>query len=304
MDWSDFFERTRVAAGVESFSKLAPMLGITDGAIGHYRQGRRVPQVWVVADALRIQGHPTPEKAAIEIMKKAALTSPERTFWKKLAATATLLAVGVIGTAPGIAHAATTAFEAAPTVHYAKCNGWHECATSHESCATGCTTACTVPSPPPKASRLVAHGSDSNQLPPAVLASRSGLPQPVCRTGPGPAHAESCAAPRAVGRLASRRPRPGVARRHPHVSDSAPRACLAARRRDPLGPHPSAERERQSGSSWDGDRNPDAGSRLACRTLRQSRGVKHVTVGGLPPTPPAISFSLLSNVEFVHERLN
>lgn len=120
MDWSEFFERTRVAAGVDSFSKLAPMLGITDGAIGHYRQGRRVPQVWVVADALRIQGHPAPEKAAIDIMKKAALTSPERTFWKKLAATATLLLVGVVGTLPAPAQAATMAFEAAPTVHYAK----------------------------------------------------------------------------------------------------------------------------------------------------------------------------------------
>ncbi|HIY70452.1 MAG TPA: hypothetical protein H9827_03195, partial [Candidatus Luteimonas excrementigallinarum] len=30
---------------------------------------------------------PTPEKAAIEIMKAAALTSSERTFWKRLAAT-------------------------------------------------------------------------------------------------------------------------------------------------------------------------------------------------------------------------
>jgi hypothetical protein len=95
MDWNEFFERTRLAAKVESFSKLAPLLGITDGAIGHYRMGRRVPQVWVVADALRIQGHPEPEKQAIEIMKRAALTSPERTFWKRLAATAMALLLGV-----------------------------------------------------------------------------------------------------------------------------------------------------------------------------------------------------------------
>lgn len=101
MDWSDFFEKTRVAAGAESFSKLAPMLGITDGAIGHYRQGRRVPQVWVVADALRIQGHPEPEKAAIQIMKQAALTSPERTFWKRLAATAVALLLMVGASMPG-----------------------------------------------------------------------------------------------------------------------------------------------------------------------------------------------------------
>lgn len=107
MDWADFFERTRVAAGVDSFSKLAPLLEITDGAIGHYRQGRRVPQVWVVAQALTIQGHPTPEKAAIEIMKKAALTSPERAFWKRLGATAALLMIVVAPTLSQQAHAAT-----------------------------------------------------------------------------------------------------------------------------------------------------------------------------------------------------
>lgn len=125
MDWADFFERTRVAAGVDSFSKLAPMLEITDGAIGHYRQGRRVPQVWVVAQALTIQGHPTPEKAAIEIMKKAALTSPERAFWKRLGATAALLMIVAAPTLSQQAHAATmeqvtSASEGAQTRHYAK----------------------------------------------------------------------------------------------------------------------------------------------------------------------------------------
>lgn len=120
MDWADFFERTRIAAGVDSFSKLAPLLEISDGAIGHYRQGRRVPQVWVVAAALKIQGHPTPEKAAIEIMKKAALTSPERTFWKRLAATATLLAVVVFPAVPERTQAATHDVSATQSRHYAK----------------------------------------------------------------------------------------------------------------------------------------------------------------------------------------
>lgn len=106
MDWNEFFEKTRKAADVESFSKLAPMLGITDGAIGHYRQGRRVPQVWVVADALRIQGHPEPEKAAIQIMRQAALTSPERTFWKRLSATAMTLAIGISLASPAHVQAA------------------------------------------------------------------------------------------------------------------------------------------------------------------------------------------------------
>ena len=104
MDWNEFFEKTRKAAGAESFAKLAPMLGISDGAIGHYRQGRRVPQVWVVAEALKLQGHPQPEKAAIQIMKAAALSSPERAFWRKLAASAALLLV-MVGASPHSAEA-------------------------------------------------------------------------------------------------------------------------------------------------------------------------------------------------------
>lgn len=123
MDWADFFEKTRAAANAESFAKLAPKIGVTDGAISHYRTGKRVPQVWVVAECLKLQGHPQPEKAAITIMKSEAQTSPERTFWKRLAATATLLLVGVLGAHPATAQAATAGFESAPTVHYAKLRG-------------------------------------------------------------------------------------------------------------------------------------------------------------------------------------
>lgn len=93
MNWDAFFARTLEASGLSSYSQLAPKLGISDGAISHYRTGKRVPQVWVVAEALKVQGHPSPEKAAIEIMKAAALTSPERTFWKRLAASTALLAL-------------------------------------------------------------------------------------------------------------------------------------------------------------------------------------------------------------------
>ena len=100
MDWIAFFERTRKAADVDSYAKLAPLIGVTDGAISHYRVGRSVPQVWVVADCLRIQGHPEPEKAAIEIMRIAARTQPERSFWKKLAAAATVVMLTTGGMLP------------------------------------------------------------------------------------------------------------------------------------------------------------------------------------------------------------
>ena len=105
MNWADFFDKTLAASTAENWSQLAPMLGISDGAISHYRTGKRVPQVWVVADALKVQGHPTPEKAAIEIMKTAALTSTERNFFKRLAATAALLLVLIMPTVQETAYA-------------------------------------------------------------------------------------------------------------------------------------------------------------------------------------------------------
>lgn len=121
MDWDAFFEKTRESAGVDSFSKLAPKLGVTDGAIGHYRRGRQIPSVWVVADALRIQGHPAPEKAAVEIMRNEARTKSERTFWKRLAATSIALAI-TLGIMPSPeAHAAMMQAQASDRSAYALC---------------------------------------------------------------------------------------------------------------------------------------------------------------------------------------
>jgi hypothetical protein len=122
MDWVEFFEKTRQAAGVESFAKLAPKLGISDGAISHYRTGKRVPQVWVVAECLKIQGHPQPEKAAIQIMKSEAQTSPERHFWKRLAATAMALMLAVGFALPHDVQAMPQHGSALHDIHYA--NSW------------------------------------------------------------------------------------------------------------------------------------------------------------------------------------
>ncbi|MEN5339922.1 DUF3693 domain-containing protein [Stenotrophomonas sp. TWI143] len=124
MDWVEFFEKTRQAAGVESFAKLAPKLGISDGAISHYRTGKRVPQVWVVAECLKIQGHPQPEKAAIQIMKSEAQTSPERHFWKRLAATAMALMLAVGFALPHDVQAMPQQGNALHDIHYAKCHVW------------------------------------------------------------------------------------------------------------------------------------------------------------------------------------
>lgn len=91
MDWNAFFEKTLAASGADSYAKLAPKLGVSDGAISHYRTGKRTPQAWVVAAALRIQGSSNPEREAAELMKGAAPTSSERAFWRRLSAAAALV---------------------------------------------------------------------------------------------------------------------------------------------------------------------------------------------------------------------
>jgi len=51
-------------------------------------------------------------------------------------------------------------------------------------------------------------------------------------------NAEPCALARPVGRLATRRPRLGQPGRHQIQPRATPRAGMAARSRNPLGPHP------------------------------------------------------------------
>lgn len=91
MDWDKFFDDTRQAAGVASFAKLAPLLHVTDGAISHYRTGRYVPSAWTVAAALKLQGHPNPEREAARIMKEAAKSNEERAFWRRLSTAAAMI---------------------------------------------------------------------------------------------------------------------------------------------------------------------------------------------------------------------
>jgi hypothetical protein len=124
MDWNAFFEKTLQASGVESYAKLAPKLGVSDGAISHYRTGKRTPQAWVVAAALRIQGSEQPEREAADLMKAAAPTSTERSFWKRLASAAALvLYIGAALPSPATAHVIDSAGHS-PTLYIMSTNDW------------------------------------------------------------------------------------------------------------------------------------------------------------------------------------
>src|SRR5690606_5839284 len=87
------------------------------------------PQVWVVAECLRIQGHPEPEKEAIRIMKSEARTSTERTFYRKLLATSTLvLMIALPWANPALAYSTSPPMNGSTS--YALCevvDGWPRC---------------------------------------------------------------------------------------------------------------------------------------------------------------------------------
>lgn len=95
MDWVAFFEQTRNAAKAKNFVELAAMLKISDGAISHYRTGKRLPTAWIIANCLKLQGHASPEQEAAKILREEAHSAEERAFWKRLttAAAAALLCV-------------------------------------------------------------------------------------------------------------------------------------------------------------------------------------------------------------------
>ncbi|WP_407471295.1 DUF3693 domain-containing protein [Xanthomonas campestris] len=59
-------------------------------------------------------------------MKDEARTPTERTFWKRLAATAMTLVIGVSLALPVRAEAVLERFEASPSIHYAKWRIGHD----------------------------------------------------------------------------------------------------------------------------------------------------------------------------------
>lgn len=133
MNWTEFFAQTMRAVNVESYAQLAPRLGVSKAAISHYATGKRVPQAWVVAAALKLQGDATPEKSAAQILRDAAVTSEERAFWKRMASAAAVVLAVLLTGAPIRADAYVSGMERATTgvsesavrsIHYAQLWQW------------------------------------------------------------------------------------------------------------------------------------------------------------------------------------
>lgn len=121
MNVAELLDAAKKAQGFETDMALAKALGISRSAVSAWRSGTKGPDPVQSAALAGYTGIPLAKVLGI-VGEARAISAKEKDVWRRLAATATLLAAGVIGGALQPAQAATLGVEAAPTVHYAKYN--------------------------------------------------------------------------------------------------------------------------------------------------------------------------------------
>ncbi|MCC3256114.1 DUF3693 domain-containing protein [Xanthomonas campestris] len=107
------------AVHAKNDTELAKALGIKPAAVSNYRRGVSLPNAVVCATLAGLTGEPLAKVLGV-VGEARAISSDEKAVWRKLAATALTLAIGVSLALPVRAEAVTQGFEASPTIHYAK----------------------------------------------------------------------------------------------------------------------------------------------------------------------------------------
>jgi transcriptional regulator with XRE-family HTH domain len=122
MDVNSLLDQAKEACGVSYDKDLAPRLGVRPSAISNYRKGVSHPDAVVCATLAGLTGVPLARVLGV-IGEARAISREEKAVWRKLAATAMALCLAVGFALPRDAHAAMpTAFDVAPSIHYAKCD--------------------------------------------------------------------------------------------------------------------------------------------------------------------------------------
>lgn len=112
-DVNALLDACKIASGATSDNQLATALGVGRSAISNYRHGRALPDTVVCATIAGLSGVPLARVLGI-VGEARAISREEKAVWRKLAASAALLLVGVLGAHPAPAQAATGGFEAGP----------------------------------------------------------------------------------------------------------------------------------------------------------------------------------------------
>lgn len=119
MDVNSLLDTAREVCKASSDKELAPHLGIKPSAVSNYRKGVSYPNPVVCATLAGITGVPLTKVLGI-VGEARAISREEKAVWRKLAATAMTLLIGVGLALPQSAQAATGREMAAQSIHYAK----------------------------------------------------------------------------------------------------------------------------------------------------------------------------------------
>lgn len=119
MDVNSLLDACKQASGAATDKELADALGVSKQALSSYRNGHRLPDPVQCATIAGLSGIPLAKVLGV-VGEARAISREEKAVWRKLAATAALLAVVVTGGAYTPADAATGGNDAPRRVHYAK----------------------------------------------------------------------------------------------------------------------------------------------------------------------------------------
>lgn len=117
VDW--LLDAAMKATNARNDTELAAQLGIKPAAVSNYRRGVSLPNTVVCATLAGLTGEPLAKVLGI-VGEARAISREEKAVWRKLAATAALLAVMVFPALPRAAQAADDGFQTPHTRHYAK----------------------------------------------------------------------------------------------------------------------------------------------------------------------------------------
>lgn len=113
MDAKELTELALAKSGETSLRAFATRVGVSHVAVGYWLAGTSVPTFEQAAELAALAGLPI-IKTASEVRLHSPQAAKHKAILRRLAATATLLVVGVLGSLPAPAQAATAAFKAAP----------------------------------------------------------------------------------------------------------------------------------------------------------------------------------------------
>lgn len=107
---TDLIDAARKALDVSSDAEFARRLGVSRGTIANWKSGYSLPDTVMCATLAGLTGLPLARVLGI-VGEARAVSREEKAVWRKLAATAMGVMLGVGLASPGNAHAASTGFQ-------------------------------------------------------------------------------------------------------------------------------------------------------------------------------------------------